>query len=264
MRAGRARNCGSPGRAVAALAAELEGCIGMGVGQKISAENAGWSFGGKVPETFVDHIRLSVPLYDMGHDLTCQVSDFFVHHDSVVYEIGTSTGELLKKLALHHKARPGVRWIGFDVEPAMVEAARKHCADVPNITILHEDARLAEMEKADLIVSYYTMQFVPPRHRQELFDRIYETLNWGGAFVMFEKVRGPDARFQDIFTQLYNDFKLRNGFNGEEIVEKARSLKGVLEPFSTRGNLDLLARAGFEDVTTIQKYLCFEGFLAIK
>ncbi len=236
----------------------------MGVGQKISAENAGWTFGGDVAETFVDHIKLSVPLYDSGHDLTCQVSDFFVKNDSVCYEIGASTGELTRKLAEHNAGKPDARWIGIEVEPAMVKAARAHCAEVPNVTIVQEDARLAEMEKSDFIVSYYTIQFVPPRYRQELFDKIYETLNWGGAFVMFEKVRGPDARFQDIMTQLYNDFKLRNGFSGEEIVEKTRSLKGVLEPFSTQGNLDLLARAGFKDVTTIQKYLCFEGFLAIK
>lgn len=236
----------------------------MGVGQKIAADNAGWTFGGDVAETFVDHIRQSVPLYESGHDLTCQVSDFFVQNDSVCYEIGTSTGELLRKLAEHNAAKPNVRWIGFDLEEPMVEAAREHCKDVPNITIVKEDARLAEMEKSDMIVSYYTMQFVPPRYRQELFDRIYETLNWGGAFVMFEKVRGPDARFQDMMSQLYNDFKVKNGFSGEEIVEKTRSLKGVLEPFSTQGNMDLLARAGFKDVTTIQKYLCFEGFLAIK
>ena len=236
----------------------------MGVGQKIKAENAGWSFGGNVPDTFVDHIKLSVPLYESGHDLICQVSDFFVKDDSVCYEIGTSTGELIHKLAEHNKSKPGARWIGYDVEEAMIEAARAHCADMPTITILHEDARLAELEKSDFIVSYYTMQFVPPRYRQEFFDKIYETLNWGGAFVMFEKVRAPDARFQDIITQLYNDFKIRNGFSGEEIVEKSRSLKGVLEPFSTQGNLDLLARAGFTDVTTIQKYLSFEGFLAIK
>ena len=62
-----------------------------------------------------------------------------------------------------------------------------------------------------------------------------QRLNWGGAFVLFEKVRGPDARFQDILSQLYNEFKLRNGFSSEEIVEKTRSLKGVLEPFSTQG-----------------------------
>jgi tRNA (cmo5U34)-methyltransferase len=38
----------------------------------------------------------------------------------------------------------------------------------------------------------------------------------------------------------------------------------VLEPFSTQGNLDMLKRAGFVDVMTIMKYVCFEGFLAIK
>ncbi len=236
----------------------------MGVGQKIAAENAGWTFGANVPDTFVDHIRLSVPLYDSGHDLICQLTDFFVKNDSVVYEIGTSTGELIRKMAEHNARKSGARFIGMDVEPAMVKAAEKHCAEVPAITILNADARHLDMEKADMIVSYYTMQFVPPRYRQELFDKIYANLNWGGAFVMFEKVRGPDARFQDIISQLYNDFKTRNGFSAEEIVEKSRSLKGVLEPFSTQGNLDLMARAGFKDVVSIQKYLCFEGFLAIK
>ena len=236
----------------------------MGVGQNISADNAAWSFGGDVADTFVDHIKVSVPLYETGHDLVCQLSDFFVKPDSTVYEIGTSTGELLRKLAVHNPSKAGARFIGIDVEEPIVEAARGHGRDVPGVDILQGDARLMDLDRADLIVSYYTMQFVPPRHRQELITRIYEALNWGGAFIMFEKVRGPDARFQDIAAQLYNDFKIRNGFSNDEIIEKARSLKGVLEPFSTQGNLDLLARAGFVDVMSVQKYICFEGFLAIK
>lgn len=236
----------------------------MGVGQKIKAANAGWTFGENVPDTFVDHIKLSVPLYEKGHDLVCQVSDFFVHHDSIVYEIGTSTGELLRKLAERQKGKPEARFIGMDVEPAMVKAARAHCSGLDTIKIVHEDARVAEMAKADMIISYYTMQFIPPRNRQELFDKIYDRLNWGGALVIFEKVRAPDARFQDLIMQLYNEFKIENGFTSEEIVEKSRSLKGVMEPFSTQGNIDLMKRAGFKDVVSIQKFLCFEGFLAIK
>ena len=35
-------------------------------------------------------------------------------------------------------------------------------------------------------------------------------------------------------------------------------------PFSTRGNLDLLKRAGFKDVLTVFKYACFEGFWQLK
>jgi tRNA (cmo5U34)-methyltransferase len=127
-----------------------------------------------------------------------------------------------------------------------------------------EDALSMVMQPADLIVCYYTIQFVRPSVRQELIDKLYSTLNWGGALLLFEKVRGADARFQDILTTLYNDYKLRKGYTPEEIVSKTRSLKGVLEPFSTQGNIDMLKRAGFVDINTVQKYLCFEGFLAIK
>lgn len=236
----------------------------MKIGHDIEMENAGWNFGGDVPDNFVAHIRQSVPLYEEGHDLICQLSDFFCSNTSTCYEIGVSTGELIQKLALHNQDKTEVRWIGLDTEAAMIGKAKEHCKDIANIHILNEDARLFDYDRADLVVSYYCMQFIPPRDRQELFNKIYDALNWGGAFVLFEKVRGPDARFQDILSSLYNDYKLRNGFDAEEILSKTRSLKGILEPFSTAGNLGLLERAGFSDTMTVQKYLCFEGFLAIK
>ena len=236
----------------------------MNVGHKIEAKNAGWSFGGDVADTFVDHIRQSVPMYEEGHDLVCQFSDYFVSNSSTCYEIGVSTGELMKKLAVHNQGKPNARWVGIDTVKPMIEKAKKHCAGIENVELYVDDVRNFDFEPSDFIVSYYTMQFTPPRHRQEIFDKIYNALNWGGAFIMFEKVRGPDARFQDICASLYNDFKIRQGFSPEEILSKTRSLKGVLEPFSTEGNLGLLRRAGFSDMMSICKYICFEGILAIK
>lgn len=73
-----------------------------------------------------------------------------------------------------------------------------------------------------------------------------------------------DARFQDILSILYNEYKINQGYSPSDILTKSLSLKGVLEPFSTQGNLDMLKRAGFQDINTVQKYLAFEGFLAIK
>ena len=175
-----------------------------------------------------------------------------------------STGQLMRKLVEYNQHKPDIRWVGLDAEEGMIKAARKHCKGLKGIELLQEDIRLYDYQKSDLIVSYYTIQFVPARDRQELFNRIYERLNWGGAFILFEKVRAPDARFQDMMTALYSDFKLRQGFNAEQILSKAQSLKGVLDPFSTNGNLDLMKRAGFVDIMTIMKYVCFEGFLAIK
>ena len=246
------------------MSAAREGAEHVGAADPGDRLPAVWTFDGRIVDSFVHHIRQSVPLYEAGHDLVCQIADYFVHHDSVCYEIGVSTGELMRKLVLRHAAKGDVRWIGIDSVPRMITKAQEHCRDLDNVTLVVGDAVTFEYEKADLIVSYYTAQFTHPRHRQDLFDRLYERLNWGGALILFEKVRGADARFQDILVSLYNEFKERQGFGADEILGKTRSLRGVLEPFSREGNLGLLRRAGFTDIETVMRYLCFEGFLAIK
>jgi tRNA (cmo5U34)-methyltransferase len=232
------------------------------VGDGLTAGGARWSFAGPTSVHFDDHVSRSVPLYREGHELVVRLSDFFVGGNSVCYELGCSTATLTERLAQHHDGK-GARFIGIDVEPDMIRIARQRCTQ-HQVTIIEADVLGYEFEKADLIVAYYTVQFVHPKFRQSLIDKLYQTLNWGGALVLFEKVRGPDARFQDIASQLYADFKLEGGYAPHEIMAKTRSLKGVLEPFSTQGNLDLLHRAGFVDIMTIMKYVCFEGFLAIK
>jgi tRNA (cmo5U34)-methyltransferase len=95
------------------------------VGQGIRAENARWSFGGSAAKTFTDHVRRSVPLYDLGYDLVCKLSDFHVRDDSTCYEIGVSTGELISRLAKHN-SRKGAKWIGIDCEKNMILEARKN------------------------------------------------------------------------------------------------------------------------------------------
>jgi tRNA (cmo5U34)-methyltransferase len=233
------------------------------VGDNIDAPNASWNFGGDVPLHFDDHVSRSVPLYHEGHDLIIKLSDFFVSNRSVVYDIGCSTGKLVKDLAYHNREKD-LKIIGIDVEASMAERAREVTSGIKNIEIIAGDVLDVELKKADLIISYFTVQFIRPRVRQLVINKIYESLNWGGAFIFFEKVRACDARFQDIMSSLYVDYKIDRGYHPEEIVSKARSLKGVLEPFSTQGNIDMLKRAGFVDIMSVMKYVSFEGFLAIK
>lgn len=235
-----------------------------GVGDGLKAERANWNFSGEVARNFDDHVSKSVPLYNEGHQLVCELSDFFVKPGSLCYEIGCSTGVLSLKLAEHNAAKAGARFVGIDVEPDMIDVARGRAAKYDNVTFSVDDVTQMEMQPADLIVGYYTVQFIRPSERQRVIDKLYASLQWGGALILFEKVRGSDGRFQDMAARLYDDYKLSRGYTPDEIVSKARSLKGVLEPFSSQGNLDLLRRAGFVDTMTIMKYICFEGFVAIK
>jgi tRNA (cmo5U34)-methyltransferase len=233
-------------------------------GQNINADEAGWTFGGQTPATFSEHIQQSVPFYDTGHELAVKLSDYFVKEQSVCYDLGTSTGVLAGKLARRHARHTGTQWIGIDIEPGMIRQARAENGNLENIEFAVDDITHYPYLPSDLITAYYTIQFVPPAVRQDLFNKVFSALNWGGAFILFEKVRACDARFQDIIQTLYTDYKLDQGYTPTEIINKTRSLKGILEPFSTQGNLDLLKRAGFVDIITVFKYLCFEGFLAIK
>jgi len=238
----------------------------MDIGDGLQVDNANWSFQGEVSRSFDEHASKSIPFYKEGHELICNLSDFFIKNDSICYDIGCSTGELLIQLAKHNTHKANARFHGIDIEADMIQLAQEKIKqnNFANVETCVDNVLQYDFESTDMITSYYLVQFIRPSERQQLIDKIYKSLKWGGAFIMFEKVRGADARFQDIMTSLYTDFKLKKGYRPEEIVAKTRSLKGVLEPFSTQGNLDLLKRAGFVDIISVMKYVCFEGFLAIK
>ena len=68
-------------------------------GDKLNISEGKWTFGGKTPKTFDHHILKSVPHYKDGHNLIFSLSHFFLNDKSICYDIGCSTGTLLKKLS---------------------------------------------------------------------------------------------------------------------------------------------------------------------
>jgi len=224
-----------------------------------------WSFGGNIPKKFENHIKNSIPYYLEGHKIINKLSDFFLFNNSTCYDLGCSTGNLLIKLSNFTKKKE-IRFNGIEIEKKMYFLAKENIKKnkIKNIKIHNTDIKKFKLKKNNLIISYYTIQFIHPSHRQKIFDKIFKSLNWGGAFIMFEKIRGNDARFDNIINSLYFDFKEENKFIPKEILNKSRSLRGVMEPFSDNGNLGLLKRAGFKDIQTIFHHLCFKGYLCIK
>ncbi len=234
------------------------------VGDNIQSNRGSWVFSSQVAKSFVSHAKKSIIGYEDGHDLICKLSDFFCSKNGVIIDIGVSTGELIKKLIEYNSHKSNLKYYGIDIEKPMIDKAKKFIGKRKNLKLINKDILLYDLPNNDFLISYYTIQFIQPKFRQDIFNKIYKSLNWGGAFILFEKVRGPDARFQDIISNLYNNFKVEMGFSSNEILAKAEGIKGVLEPFSTEGNMGLLKRAGFQDIMTIYKNVCFEGFLCIK
>ena len=232
------------------------------VGNNIKAKNANWTFEG-IEKSFDKHISTSVPMYKESHNIALDLADFFLKDNSNILDIGCSTGIFLNQLVKRSK-KEKTKFFGVDNTASMIIFCKKK--NSKKIKFYHKDyLKFKKLNlKFDLISCFYTLSFVPPQMRQEFVNKIFNELNWGGGFVLFEKIRAPDARFQDIFNLTYQDFKLSKGLSEEEIVNKSRSLKGVMEPFSDKGNLLMLKRAGFQDVTGVFQWMCFKGYLAIK
>ncbi|MAK12097.1 MAG: methyltransferase [Candidatus Pelagibacter sp.] len=237
----------------------------MKTGDNIKSKNASWSFRGEVFKNFDKHIQKSVPMYQECRSLFLFLSDFFIQENSKIYDLGSSTGTFLNMISNRHDLKKKkIKCIGIDSVEEMVKYSKRNNSKNQNILFKNYNILKQSFKNSCIISSFYTIQFISPSKRQFLINKIYKDLNWGGAFFMVEKVRGPDARFQDILNQFYIDYKISKGYSANEIISKSRSLKSVLEPFSSKGNLDMLKRSGFKDITTVFKYGNFEGFLAIK
>jgi len=235
------------------------------VGQNILTKNANWKFNNISAKNFDNHIKKSVPLYDWSHELGLKVSDFFLTENikTNYYDLGCSTGTFINKLSSRNSNKK-INYYGIDEIKDMCKISKKNNQSNKSVIILNKKIQNLKMLKSSFVTSFFTIQFTHPSYRQMIFKKVYKSLNWGGGFLVFEKVRAQDARFQDIITQLYNEYKLDQKFTPNQIISKTMSLKGVLEPFSSNANVEMFKRAGFKDVITIFKFLCFEGFLAIK
>lgn len=234
----------------------------MDVGSDISLSHETWSFADAI-EQFDTHILQSIPNCQEQRDYIAHLARFFLHSQARVVEIGVSTGALARAVLTRTPERP-LQYLGIDVEPEMVSKARQNLRDDARFSA--EQANICDYDfgPASLVISYYTLQFIPQTERAELIRRVYDALEPGGAFILYEKTLGENARVQDMLTQLYYDFKAEHGLSPEAILNKAVALRGIAMPLSLEGNRQMLLEAGFGCVELLFRAYCFAGYLAIK
>lgn len=220
-----------------------------------------WTFGGEVPAAFDSHVARSVPAYAEGQELIADLADQLVPSGGRCYDLGCSTGTLTSLLA-ERLAPRHVELIGVDREPGMIARATDRCAQQPLVRFQTAALEELELEPADMVVSYYTLQFVPLRARRQIVKRIQAALAPGGSFVLFEKVLASSARNQETAVGAYADWKRRQGFGDDEIAAKSRSIRGVLQPQSPSENETMLRDAGFDEVMHVFRWVLFEGLIA--
>jgi tRNA (cmo5U34)-methyltransferase len=223
-----------------------------------------FSFNEEVANVFDDMLGRSVPYY---HDVLKLVTGFsqnFLKDDSIVYDIGCSTGSTL--IELIKKSPYKLQAYGIDTSSHMLDKARvkAHAFGVENIEFICDDVFNIEMNNADLIISNYTLQFIRPLLREKLIKKIYDSLCDGQIFIFSEKVISEDKMLNKIYIDEYYNFKKTMGYSEYEISQKREALENVLIPYSMEENIKMVKEAGFKSCDILFKWYNFATFVAKK
>jgi tRNA (cmo5U34)-methyltransferase len=195
---------------------------------------------------FDRHLKASIRDIDGLRGDVVHLSRYHVQGGTTVVDIGCSQGTVLRAIRDANRAtRPGVRYLGIDVNSSFDVHWRANPVD--DVEFRAVDARRHEFENTSLVISLFTLQFIPADDRVPLLRRIYDGLIEGGALIIAEKVLAQSARFERMLTTNYYGHKLRN-FSDDEILQKALDLRGMMDSWEEPRLLDALHSAGFRSV----------------
>ena len=195
---------------------------------------------------------------------TCQFSEYFVEDGSRVVDIGCSTGKLLKAMKLQNdRFAPSCIYHGIEIEEEFYSDLQNESNLIFEKTDIRDFDWTTVSESCSLVVSMFTLQFIPKRDRQVILCRIFQALNKGGAFVFSEKVLSQDAQTEEMMTFCYYDWK-REHFSAQQILEKEEKLRHMLKPLTISQMVTMVKEAGFESVQPFWQNFNFVGVLAIK
>ena len=230
------------------------------------AGNGKFQFNESVARVFDDMLERSVPMYRECTLVAVEWCLRSARKGSTVYDLGCSTGTLLKELAKRLPPDSGVKLVGVDNSAPMLEKAHAKMADLETQWEFIE-ADLAKdflMQNASVVVMNYTLQFLPPAARLMMLKKIFAALNPGGCLVLIEKIIAESPEFDAGLIAMHHEFKRAKGYSELEISKKREALENVLIPLKASENESLLKQAGFASVEMFFKWNNFAGFVALK
>jgi len=236
------------------------------VGDEIEQKEGGWEFSDDVADQFDQHVSQSIPDYVKVQDHVAKIADWFLSNSEreTVYDLGCATGTTIQRLIETRDGSGTTRYVGIDEARPMLKKAEDKLGNYDTVRLVEEDLTLdPQFPNASLIISLFTLSFVDEQDRRELIQAAYRDLDSGGALVFVEKTYPEYARFQAMFREHYFDYKQQH-FSADEVVGKAKSLRGQLRPLSRDEYTAMLEDAGFDNIEPFYQHYMWWGVIARK
>lgn len=222
-------------------------------------------FDESVSAVFDDMVTRSIPFYEEIHRICADMVLRFYRSEGKIFDLGCSTGTTIHILDKELKnAGRYASYVGVDNSSAMIERAQEKCKHIEGAKFLCEDMTKVDFSNAEVVILNYTLQFLALDKRLELLKKIYEGLKPGGIILVSEKLHSNHSPMQELITDLYYDFKKRNGYSELEISQKREALENVLITLTPKEQLNMLEDAGFKGSEMIFRWYNFSTYLGRK
>ena len=226
-----------------------------------------FTFNAEVAQVFDDMVNRSIPFYQEIHKLIIDLTERNIASGDYIYDLGCSTATTICVLDNHLKHKGiNAQFVGIDNSSHMLKKAEEKllAQKITNATLLNQHLEACSLNCAQIVIMNYTLQFIPPERRPALLKKIYNALNPGGIFILSEKIKSDNHSVNNLLTELYYDFKKRNGYSELEISQKREALENVLIPLTPEKQIELLEQAGFTKVENLFRWYNFASFIGIK
>ena len=222
-----------------------------------------FEFDDSVARVFDDMLNRSVPYYQLSSELTIDYISSLLPIHSHIYDLGCSTANTL--ISLDKRAPKKYKLSGIDSSSAMLEQAKqKALAYGVNLNLEMGDMLLKNFEQQDAFIANYTLQFIRPRQREQLINKLYHALNEDGYLFFSEKVVSHDTKISKIMIENYYHYKKEHGYSEFEIAQKREALENVLVPYTIEENITMVKENGFSHCETLFQWNNFVTFIARK
>jgi len=222
-----------------------------------------FEFDDDVAAVFDDMLERSVPFYSEAMKLSQQVALNALKEGGILYDLGCSTATLL--LNIERALQSDATLVGIDNSKAMLSHASKKLAIYNSKIELYEGDILEFVyNKARVMISNYTLQFIRPLQREKLIAHIADSLEDEGLFIFSEKVVSDDKKLDKELIDIYYEFKKEQGYSTYEIMQKREALENVLIPYTAYENIEMCKSNGFKSCEMIFRWANFATFVARK
>ncbi|MEJ2006019.1 MAG: methyltransferase domain-containing protein [Cyclobacteriaceae bacterium] len=232
----------------------------LGLEEKVLTRAGDWVFDEAVSEIFDIHVRRSIPLYEEAQNLIGAISQVLLKKDAIVYDLGTSSGEVINSIWKVNMDK-NITFYAVDNSQPMLAKAQEKLAHIPNITYINQNIQNVDYVACDMIISAYTLQFIPVQERLDLLIKLQKSIRDDGSVLIFEKIVFNDELIDNLLREIHENWKLKY-FSREQIEYKKNQLRQVMRPLNLDENIKMIEEAGFMNHQPIFQWGNFIGILA--